>query len=276
VILKKLQKKSKGGIEMVYVDEYNNIKDTIRIFFPTDKNPEPVKTKNSEEIPRVNGDTLKNNVENNDTAKTNPHEEISQVNVDIVKKADTDNEAQKAKKPEEVSMLNADTAKNTDKNNETIKTKTSEEVIQVNVDTVKSKQLVSIPETPQVAQQKSDSLPAVVKEDKMEFLPSKSGVINSNCRVYATEDDFLKLRKKMAAENNDDNMIKVAKKVFKIKCFTTQHVKDLGNLFLKDEGKYNFFDAAYPYVSDSNVFYTLQNQFSDEYYLKRFKAMIRQ
>ena len=276
VILKKLQRKSKDGMEMVYVDEYNNIKDTIRIFFPADKNPERAKTKSSEEVPHVNADTFKNNVENNESAKTNLHEEISQVNVDTVKKADTNNETVKAKNLEEVSPLNADTAKNTDKNNETLKTKTSEEVTQVNVDTVKSTPPVSIPEAPQVVQQKSDSSPVVVKEDKMEFLPSKSGVINSNCRTYATEDDFLKLRKKMATENNDDNMIKVAKKVFKMKCFTTQHVKNLGNLFLKDEGKYNFFDAAYPYISDSNVFYTLQNQFSDEYYLKRFKAMIRQ
>ncbi len=112
------------------------------------------------------------------------------------------------------------------------------------------------------------------KEDKIEFLPAKSGMINSNCKQYATEDDFYKLRKKMAAEGNNDDMIKVAKKIFKSKCFTTRDIKNLSALFLNDEGRYNFFDAAYPYVSDSDVFNTLESQISDAYYLNRFKAML--
>ncbi len=115
-----------------------------------------------------------------------------------------------------------------------------------------------------------------VKEDRIEFLPSKSGMPNSNCRQYATEEDFLKLRKKMAAENDNDDMIKVAKKVFKSKCFTTKDIKNLSALFLNDEGRYNFFDAAYSYVSDSDVFNTLKDQLTDTYYLNRFKAMIHQ
>ena len=78
----------------------------------------------------------------------------------------------------------------------------------------------------------------------------------------------------MAAENNEDDMIKAAKKVFKSKCFTTKDIKNLSTLFLNDEGKYNFFDAAYTYISDSDIFYTLENQLTNEYYLKRFKAMI--
>ena len=80
----------------------------------------------------------------------------------------------------------------------------------------------------------------------------------------------------MAGENNEDDMIKVAKKVFKGKCFTTAYIRNLSTLFLNDGGKYNFFDAAYPYVSDTGVFSTLENQLFDAYYVKRFKAMIHQ
>ena len=78
----------------------------------------------------------------------------------------------------------------------------------------------------------------------------------------------------MAAEKNDEAMIKIAKKVFKTKCFTTDQVKNLSNLFLQDEGKYNFFDSAYPFVSDSAIYSTLENQLTDPYYITRFKAMI--
>jgi hypothetical protein len=37
----------------------------------------------------------------------------------------------------------------------------------------------------------------------------------------------------------------------------------------------NFFDAAYQYVSDLENFSTLQSALKDEYFINRFKAMIR-
>jgi Domain of unknown function (DUF4476) len=103
----------------------------------------------------------------------------------------------------------------------------------------------------------------------------KVTMINSNCKNYAVEEDFLKLRKKMAAEDNDDDMVATAKKTFKTKCFNTEQLKNLSVLFLKDEGRYKFFDAAYPFVSDSENFGTLRTQLTDEYYISRFNAMIK-
>ena len=79
----------------------------------------------------------------------------------------------------------------------------------------------------------------------------------------------------MVSEDNDDDMIAVAKKSFKTKCFTVDQVKNLSVLFLKDTGKYNFFDMAYPFVSDSHNFINLQSQLSDSYYISRFQVMIR-
>ena len=105
---------------------------------------------------------------------------------------------------------------------------------------------------------------------------SKATIKSNNCKTVAVEDDFFKLRKKMAGQNNDDAMIAEAKKAFKIKCFSTTQVRNLSALFLTDESKYKFFDAAYQYVSDLENFSTLQSALKDEYFINRFKAMIRQ
>jgi hypothetical protein len=105
---------------------------------------------------------------------------------------------------------------------------------------------------------------------------AKEAVKNNNCKVMAIEDDFYKLRKKMAGEKNDDDMISEAKKTFKTKCFSTVQIRNLSTLFLTDESKYKFFDAAYQYVSDLENFSTLQSALKEEYYINRFKAMLRQ
>jgi Domain of unknown function (DUF4476) len=99
-------------------------------------------------------------------------------------------------------------------------------------------------------------------------------VPKSNCTGMASANDFLKLRKNMAAKSNDEDMIREAKKTFRLKCFSTGQIKNLSSLFLNDEGKYQFFDAAYTHVTDQEVFYALQAELKDEYYIKRFKALI--
>ena len=115
----------------------------------------------------------------------------------------------------------------------------------------------------------------VVIPEKPKEVVSKPMMANSDCKNFATEDDFLKLRKKMAAEDNDDEMLAAAKKVLKTRCFTTDQIKNLSVLFLTDEWKYKFFDLSYPFVSDSYNFSALQVQLKEAYYIERFKVMIR-
>ena len=79
----------------------------------------------------------------------------------------------------------------------------------------------------------------------------------------------------MAASSSDDAMVDAAKKAFKATCYSVEQIKNLSALFLNDAGKYNFFDAAYPHIYDSQNFGALQNQLTDQYYISRFKAMIR-
>ncbi len=113
-----------------------------------------------------------------------------------------------------------------------------------------------------------------VKQPDNTVKPSVT-MINSDCKATADDDDFLKLRKKMAAQKTNENMIVVAKKAFNAKCYTVEQVNNLSVLFLNDEGRYNFFDAAYPRVLDSPNFGSLISKLTDEYYINRFKAMIR-
>ncbi|HSC39652.1 MAG TPA: DUF4476 domain-containing protein [Chitinophagaceae bacterium] len=98
---------------------------------------------------------------------------------------------------------------------------------------------------------------------------------NSTCKNIAWDSDIDKLRVKMMAVKNDDDKIGVAKKFFKQKCLTVKQVKALSELFVTDEGKYKWFDAAYPSVSDVADFRQLGDLIKDNYYQSRFKAMIR-
>ena len=103
----------------------------------------------------------------------------------------------------------------------------------------------------------------------------KKAIAKNTCKSTATDDDFFKLRKKMAAQKSDNGMIQEAAKIFKTKCFTTSQLKNLATLFIGDGGKYQFFDAAYSHVSDIENFSSLETELKDEYFLNRFKAMLR-
>ncbi len=128
---------------------------------------------------------------------------------------------------------------------------------------------------------KKEELPAITINKIVETIPIVTEATvekiapKNNCSEIALESDFFKLRKKMAAEENEDNMISEARKIFKIKCFTSAQLKNLSTLFLNDEGKYKFFDVSYKYVSDADAFTALQSELKDEYYISRFKAMLR-
>ena len=194
VIKRKSRKTSKDGMEMMYIDDNGESKDTIRILIPSDK-------------------------------KQKKDDEINSAPVVSVPVTEPDNSVKDAAGKK--------------KSDDAISKQEKEIIKEANKDPV--------------------------------FI---STMINSDCKSVATENDFLKMRKKMVAEENDEDMIKAARKIFKTKCFTTEQIKNLSVLFLKDEGKYMFFDAAYPFASDSDQYPTLEKQLSDNYYITRFRAMI--
>jgi hypothetical protein len=101
-----------------------------------------------------------------------------------------------------------------------------------------------------------------------------SPISNKSCSAVATDKDFFNLRKKMAALETDDAMINESKKSFKSKCYTTEQIKNLGSLFLKESGKFQFYEAAFPFSSDQGNFVALQSDFKDNYFIYRFKKLV--
>jgi hypothetical protein len=235
VIKRKLKKTNKEGLEMMYVDDNGYTKDTIRIFIPSDK---------------------KKQDEEKQTETVSLAQPTAQIKT-------TKNEGAKNKTESKVSGQPKEIVNQTQKESDfSIQPTVQQERTKADGD--KNKIESKIPEQLQEKEKQGQKEPVFIK----------SVMINSDCKNFSTEEDFLKLRKKIVAENNDEDMIRVAKKYFKTKCFTTEQIKNLSVLFLKDEGKYIFFDASYAFVSDSDQYFTLEKQLTDNYYITRFRAMI--
>lgn len=96
----------------------------------------------------------------------------------------------------------------------------------------------------------------------------------SRCITAASEMDFRKLRKNMAAEKNDNAMIAAAEKAFKKNWFSTDQLCKLSSLFLTPSGKYKFFDAAYGHISNQEQYALVQSELNDARYINRFQMLI--
>jgi hypothetical protein len=265
---KLLSKKNKDGMEMVYIDTVGNGNDTIRIFIPTEKAIIKTDTLNNNTVqtekplePALKDtasvkDTIsvKDNFVMRDTASMNDSKQEPNVTTDTT--ASVHPLVSENKSPLE--------------NKNSVVVKSDEEIKQKNEE-VKQPEIIR-----QDSTIKENKKPAETEKEDLVVLPEvvNSSTANSDCKAFADNEDFLKLRKKMASENSDDNMIKIAKKAFHSKCFSTEQIKNLSFLFLTNEGKYRFFDEAYAFVSDSNQYIILQSQLTDSYYVNRFRAMI--
>lgn len=97
----------------------------------------------------------------------------------------------------------------------------------------------------------------------------------NNCTSTASESDFIRLRKRMAAQMTEDAMINEAKRVFKKECFTTEQIKHLGSLFRNEPARFQFFEAAYPYSKDRDNFAVLQEELKENYFIYRFKNLLK-
>jgi len=122
----------------------------------------------------------------------------------------------------------------------------------------------------------ADSSVVVVSELQQEnkLLPTPVSKPNTNCRATATNEDFIQLRKKMVLAKNEAMMVEAAKKGFAVKCYTLAQLQLLSSLFLTDEWRYRFYDAALPSVTDFAGFESLERNITDPYYRKRFSALL--
>ncbi len=271
-ISKLLSRQDEEGLQMVYADVSGGKSDTVRIFMPIEKEES---TANSEATNKDNFDFSKNknpqHVSVVDTTqltitptkiKSGDKKEGFVLRKDtIAMAADSAGIAKTA--PEQVFYIgSAEKKKNVDTSEKSSPNEKKGLFSGINLSKT-SKRESGKSESP--ASNKVEVLPKVVTSSK----------VNSDCKAFADNQDFLKLRKKMASEDSKENMIKVANKYFKSKCFSTSQIKDLSYLFLSDEGKYLFFDAAYAHTSDSDQYPALESQIKDPYYQNRFEAMIK-
>ena len=101
-------------------------------------------------------------------------------------------------------------------------------------------------------------------------------VRNSNCTEVAGDNDFVKLRKRMAAQNSDALMIQTARKAFSARCYTTLQIRNLSTLFLNDQTRFQFFQMAFAFVYDPANYNILEDQLLDENYKERLRSLLRQ
>ena len=103
-------------------------------------------------------------------------------------------------------------------------------------------------------------------------LETKKKASNSNCRKTATDHEIDALRVKMMNEDTEDHRVDVAKKFFTTKCVSVNQVKALSELFSGDKSRYQFYEAAYPFVSDPENFGELSASLLDKSYKDQFNA----
>ncbi len=248
-VSKLLSRQNKEGLQMVYESLNNHQPDTVSVFMPSQNEPKTTNENNTvTEIknPPVSSftDSVKFNITSSVVKIENDTSGYVHNNDSRIKKKKSDTS------PVQVFIIDS-----------------SKEVVNQS-----NKEEFAKEGQPNLTEKKNDKsaggeiilLPKVVT----------SSTKNSDCKSFAGNEDFLRLRKKMLTEIGNENMIKVAKKYFRNKCFSTEQIKDLSYLFLNDEGKYEFFDAAFAHTSDSDQYQILESQLRDEYYLNRFKAMI--
>lgn len=122
----------------------------------------------------------------------------------------------------------------------------------------------------EVKQAIKDTVTRVVAEP-----PVAVDAVNKTCRNFATDQDVDKLRIKMMDAITAYERTEVAKKILRIKCYSTQQIKALSELFANDEGLYRFLETAYPNVSDPGRFRELSTLLRTEEYANKFKKMVK-
>jgi Domain of unknown function (DUF4476) len=245
-VIKLSESSGAKGYESVYVDQnFDGAKDTIRVFIPVDKTAIAVK-----EEPKIDSATA---TKNSDTSAST---------------AQATNKAKEEPRKEDKKWWQISIGKNkTEAAKEESKNDLGIETKKIDTPSDTSQAVSKAKEEPKKEETKKWWQIAFGK-DKTETTDNKK------CQTIANSDDFLKLRRKMAARTNDDGMLDEARKYFKSTCFSTEQVKNLSTMFLSNAGKFNFFTVAYNYTTDVENFSSLQSELKDEAYINRFKELV--
>ena len=99
-------------------------------------------------------------------------------------------------------------------------------------------------------------------------------MINSDCGNVLDDANFRKVLRKFVAGKDDDGMIDAFRRNTKGYCVETSQIKTLVQLLSTNESRYRLLDLAYPKISDTSNYGSLETVLTDDYYKGRFKAML--
>jgi hypothetical protein len=298
-VVKLSEGSSVDGFESVYVDQNSDgTSDTIRVFIPTEKTAVAIKEEpkidSAKEAKNLNADSAQVLNKAKEEPKKEETKKWYQISIGKNKTARDGKEESKNDSSAEAKNLNTstDTLQAVKKAREEPKKEETKKWYQISIGknktekegkeepkndaTSEPKNLNTFPDSSQTVN-KSKEEPKKEEKKWWQIAIGKNKTDTAaikKCQTVANNDDFLKLRRKMAARTNDDGMLDEAKKYFKSKCFSTEQIKNLSTMFLSNAGKYNFFYVAYNYTTDIENFPSLQSELKDEDYIDRFKEML--
>ncbi|WP_341834657.1 DUF4476 domain-containing protein [Chitinophaga pollutisoli] len=113
------------------------------------------------------------------------------------------------------------------------------------------------------------------KPKKSEEKKSDLKMVNSDCQKVLETDAFRKLLRTMNSRKTDEDMVDAFRKGTRNTCVSTDQVRALTQLISGDENRYQLMDAAYARTYDSDNFAKLADLLTDDYYKKRFNAMLK-
>jgi hypothetical protein len=98
--------------------------------------------------------------------------------------------------------------------------------------------------------------------------------LRGGCVLELEEPAFLQLRARMAAAQDEDEMVLMVQRVVRTECLSVSQIRRLSNVFLYDETRYRFYDAVHGHVTDPANFPELAAYLSDPVYQQRFRALL--
>ncbi len=103
---------------------------------------------------------------------------------------------------------------------------------------------------------------------------TKSDKSMKNC-IFASNEDFIKLRAKMAGFVDERDMLIAGTNAFKEKCFSVEQVKNLSYLVISEENKLDFLLSAQKTVYDAANFPSLQALLSKPTLIQQFRNALQ-
>ncbi|PUZ27916.1 hypothetical protein DCC81_00020 [Chitinophaga parva] len=99
--------------------------------------------------------------------------------------------------------------------------------------------------------------------------------LNSDCQQMLNNDSFKKLMRRVSSQGNESNMVETFNRNIRNTCLSTEQIRAFAQLIDTDEYRYRLLETAYLHTYETGKFVGLQDLLKDDYYRKRFNAMLR-